>query len=165
MGFFRKKNEYAQYAGGMDPAKRVVLPQVDGKTDKNSILSREELYSASMNSRGSSGIFGQVAKDNQEAAMESNKQERTDRNAALYQKSEIYKRAWDKDGIIQYKTEYIAILQRKWGSQVQFIVAFDELTKEGYRLMAIDEGKRGSTDNWSGGVNAYFYFQKMEYVR
>ena len=70
-----------------------------------------------------------------------------------------------RTALIQYKTEYIAILQRKWGSQVQFLVVFDELTKEGYRLMAIDEGKRGNTDNLSGGVNAYFYFQKMEYVR
>jgi len=54
-----------------------------------------------------------------------------------------------------------------WGSQVQFIVAFDDLTKEGYRLMAIDEGKEGgqASGGFTGGVNAYFYFQKMEYVR
>jgi hypothetical protein len=57
-----------------------------------------------MNSRGTSGR--QVAKDNQEAAMESNKQKRTDRNAALYQKSELYKSAWDKDGITTGNRHY-----------------------------------------------------------
>ena len=39
------------------------------------------------------------------------------------------------------------------------------LTKEGYRLMAIDEGKTGTGGGLSGGVNAYFYFQKMKYVK
>jgi hypothetical protein len=37
--------------------------------------------------------------------------------------------------------ELIAILQRAFGVQVEFIIAFDDLTKEGYRLMVIDEGK------------------------
>ena len=73
---------------------------------------------------------------------------------------------WDKNGVIQYKTEYIAILQRSWGSQVEFIIAFDDLTREGYRLMAVDEGKSGgqSSGGFTGGVNAYFYFQKIKYV-
>ena len=75
------------------------------------------------------------------------------------------KAQWDKNGIVQYKDEAIAILQRRWGSQVQFIVACSQVTKEGYRLMAIDEGKEGSSGGFSGGVNAYFYFQKMDYVR
>jgi len=76
-----------------------------------------------------------------------------------------YKDQWDKNGVVQIKTESLAILQRMWGQQVQFIVACDQLSKEGYRLMAIDEGKEGSTGGFSGGVNAYFYFQKMDYVR
>ncbi len=78
-----------------------------------------------------------------------------------------YKNHWNKNGIIQFKNERIAILQRSWGSQVEFIVAYDDLTKEGYRLMAIDEGKEGgqSSGGFTGGVNAYFYFQKMEFVR
>ena len=40
------------------------------------------------------------------------------------------------------------------------------ITKEGYRLMAIDEGKtiQGGA-GFSGGLNAYYYFQKMEYVK
>jgi len=40
-----------------------------------------------------------------------------------------------------------------------------DLTKEGYRLMAQDEGKSGSSGGLSGGVDSYYYFQKMEYVR
>ena len=85
----------------------------------------------------------------------------------LRQRIEEYKPAWDKDGVIQYKTEHIAILQRTWGMQVEFIIAFDDLTKEGYRLMAIDEGKSGgdSSGGFTGGVNAYFYFQNMKYVK
>lgn len=82
-------------------------------------------------------------------------------------KHDQYKAQWDKSGIVQFKSEHVAILQRMWGSQVQFIVAYDQLTKEGYRLMAIDEGKTGgqASGGFTGGVNAYFYFQKMEFVR
>ena len=77
-----------------------------------------------------------------------------------------YKKDWNKRGIIQFKNERIAILQRAWGSQVEFIAAFDDLTNEGYRCVAHDEGKEaGSGLGATGGVNSYFYFQKMEYVR
>jgi hypothetical protein len=75
------------------------------------------------------------------------------------------KAQWKKNGIVQYKDDAIAILERRWGSQVQFIVACSQVTKEGYRLMSIDEGKEGSSGGFSGGVNAYFYFQRMDYVR
>ena len=75
------------------------------------------------------------------------------------------KAKWNKNGVIQFKDEYVAILQRTWGAQVQFIIAYSQLTHEGYRLMAIDEGKTGNTGGFGGGVNAYFYFQKMDYVR
>jgi len=80
-------------------------------------------------------------------------------------RADEYERQWDKDGVIQFKTERIAILQRTWGEQMQFIVAFDDLTKEDYRLMAIDEGKTMGGGSWTGGGNAYFYFQRMKYVR
>ena len=74
---------------------------------------------------------------------------------------------WNKNGVVQYKDDNIAILQRMWGSQVQFIVACSQVTSEGYRLVAIDEGKSGgqASGGFTGGVNAYFYFQKMDYVR
>ncbi|MGC1133866.1 MAG: hypothetical protein WA941_13655 [Nitrososphaeraceae archaeon] len=82
----------------------------------------------------------------------------------LNERAKSYKPRWDKNGIIQFKSEYICILQRKWGVQVEFIVAFEDLTREGYRLMAIDEGKTAG-DSYSGGTNSYYYFQKMEYVK
>jgi len=88
-----------------------------------------------------------------------------DLNLLLITKHDKTKEQWDKNGIVQFKDEAIAILQRKWGSQVQFIIACSQLTKEGYRLMAIDEGKEGSSGGFSGGVNAYFYFQKMDFVK
>lgn len=82
-------------------------------------------------------------------------------------KHDQFKSQWDKNGVIQFKNEHIAILQRTWGAQVQFIIAYDQLTKEGYRLMAIDEGKSGgqASGGFTGGVNAYFYFQKIDYVK
>ena len=83
----------------------------------------------------------------------------------LMQRASEYKKHWNKNGIIQFKNEQIAILKRAWGAQVEFIVAFDDITKEGYRLMAIDEGKEVSAGGISGGTGAYFYFQKMEFVR
>jgi hypothetical protein len=76
-----------------------------------------------------------------------------------------YKAEWDKNGVVQFKNNEIAILKRVWGQQVQFIVAYSQLTKEGYRLMAIDEGMEAQGSGFSGGASAYFYFQKMNFVR
>jgi len=76
-----------------------------------------------------------------------------------------YKEEWDKEGVIQFKNEKIAILQRSLGEQTEFIVAYDDLTNEGYRLMAIDEGKSVGGNSFSGGTNAYFYFQRIIYVK
>lgn len=105
------------------------------------------------------GLFGK--NEESEQAKESKKV----RLQELQNRIPQYKPMWDKNGVIQYKTEHIAILQRAWGLQVEFIIAFDDLTKEGYRLMAHDEGKEGGTGGLTGGMNSYFYFQKMEYVR
>jgi hypothetical protein len=40
---------------------------------------------------------------------------------------------------MQFKSDHVAILQRILEEQVQFIVAFDELTEVGYKLKAINE--------------------------
>ena len=98
--------------------------------------------------------------DNQEKKEEFNAQIQE-----LMQRSPEYKKHWNKNGIIQFKNERIAILKRSVGAQVEFIVAYDDLTKEGYRLMAIDEGMQAQGAGLTGGVNAFFYFQKMEFVR
>jgi hypothetical protein len=122
------------------------------------------------NGCGSALSLSSILFDNSEhvenRVVQNSELDKIERYRDLVQRVAEYKPAWDKNGVIQYKTEYIAILQRMWGSQVEFIIAFDDLTKEGYRLIAIDEGKTGgdSSDVFTGGVNSYFYFQKMKYV-
>jgi hypothetical protein len=80
----------------------------------------------------------------------------------LSERAKSYKPRWDKNGVIQFKSEYICILQRKWRSQVEFIVAFEDLTRDGYRLMAIDSAGKSSDDIVPAGTESYYYFQKME---
>ena len=106
--------------------------------------------------------MGLFSKTPEEIKAEEDKRQRLGK---LQARIKQYKPSWDKDGVIQYKTDHMAILQRKWGSQVEFIIAYDDLTKEGYRLMAHDEGKEGQQGGFSGGLNSYFYFQKIEFVR
>jgi len=103
----------------------------------------------------------QEGKKLQEEINESKKEEIQD----LINRAQIYKKDWNKDGVIQFKNERIAILKRAWGAQVEFIVAFDDITKEGYRLMAIDEGKEASSVGFTGGINSYYYFQKIDFVK
>ena len=81
------------------------------------------------------------------------------------QRHNEFKAMWQKGRVVQFKNDKIAILMRAHASQVQFIVAFDQVTREGFRLMAIDEGKEASAGGFSGGTSSYYYFQKMDYVR
>jgi hypothetical protein len=94
------------------------------------------------------GMFGK-----KDQALEQRKQ-------ALYARTEEYKAVWDKGGIIQFKNERIAILKREMGAQVEFIIAFDDITAEGYELKAIDGGKEAAATNFGGGISSYYYFQK-----
>jgi len=120
------------------------------------------------------GLFGGAEneeqkrlKDLEKFAKENAELNKKERLQELKNKIDQYKPSWDKHGVIQFKNEYIAILQRMWGQQVEFIIAFDNLTKEGYRCIAHDEGKEGgqASGGFTGGLNSYFYFQKMEFVR
>jgi hypothetical protein len=45
------------------------------------------------------------------------------------------------------------------GSQVEFIIAFEDLTKEGYELKAIETAKESSSI--SDGIDSFYYFQKF----
>jgi len=71
---------------------------------------------------------------------------------------------WHKNNVIQYKDEYMAVLRKSVGAQVEFIVAMRDLTKEGYRLMAQDEGASAGGGGITGGISSYYYFQKIEFV-
>ena len=103
------------------------------------------------------------AREQEQKNSESRKIMETTRQLGI--KGKEYKTKWNKNGIIQFKNERIAILKRAIGSQVEFIVAYDDLTKEGYRCIAHDEGKEGGGSGLTGGLNSFFYFQKMEFVR
>ena len=103
-----------------------------------------------------------VAIKNQEK--DEKKSELKGRFEEINKRTAEYKEHWDKNGVVQFKNERIAILKRAVGAQVQFIIAYDDLTKEGYRLMAIDEGKEIAGGGITGGSSAYFYFQKIDYV-
>jgi hypothetical protein len=54
------------------------------------------------------------------------------------------------------------MILRPLGAQVEFIIAFDDLTAEGYELKAIDEGESGNSESFGGGINSYYYFQKND---
>ena len=71
-------------------------------------------------------------------------------------KNEI-KKDWNKNAVIEYKNDKVAMIQRKWGDQVEFIQAFDQLTAEGY-LCTSNESYNAK---WSGRNITYFYFQKI----
>ena len=73
-----------------------------------------------------------------------------------------FKATWDKKGTVVYKNERIAILKAENGKVVQFLVAFDQVTKEGYRLMGSGVGLE-ATSSMLGGASAitYLYFQKF----
>lgn len=98
------------------------------------------------------------APTSKEKDSQNHKQLKKERYQDLRGRIERYKPMWDKDGVIQFKSDYVAILQRKFGMQVEFIIAFEDLTKEGYELKAVDEGKESS---FSSGVNSFYYFQKL----
>jgi hypothetical protein len=100
------------------------------------------------------------AEDDHKVEMKKAKMQSKKEIQDLYLRTPEYKKKWNKYGIIQFKNERIAILQRAYGAQVEFIIAFDDLTSEGYELKAIDEGKEGDTGVISGGINSYYYFQK-----
>ncbi len=71
---------------------------------------------------------------------------------------EDYKANWNKNAIIEFQNEHIALIQRKWGNQIEFIEAFDSLTKQGFVLRA-NESYSGK---FSGRNITYFYFQKAK---
>ena len=77
-----------------------------------------------------------------------------------------FKATWDKKGTVVYKNERIVILKAENGKVVQFLVAFDQVTKEGYRLMGSGIGLDVSS-SLAGGFGGtsnitYLYFQKMK---
>ena len=72
------------------------------------------------------------------------------------------KSRFEKHGTVIYKDEYCAIVKKI--DDLSFIMAFSDLTREGYRLMAQDEGGQFHLGIASVGAGSYYFFQKIEYV-
>ena len=88
--------------------------------------------------------------------------ERFTKNPSNDELDEEYKKNWRKHHVIEFKNERIAILHNLPKLRVQFIRAFDDLTKEGYRLVASRQlDMSHNYDTWIG----YFYFQKIDFVK
>ena len=69
---------------------------------------------------------------------------------------------FEKYATIKYKDEYCAIVKKI--DDISFIKAFSDLTREGYRLMAQDEGGQFHLGIASVGAGSYYFFQKVEYI-
>jgi len=76
------------------------------------------------------------------------------------------KNKYQKYGVVKYKDEYCAILEKISGERTEllFIKEFSKLTQEGYRMMAQDEGGSFHLGLESVGTNSFYFFQKIEYV-
>ena len=76
------------------------------------------------------------------------------------------KKNFRERGPIKYQDEYCAIVSRLGGKngELVFAHAFSKLTKEGYRLMAQDEGSSLNLGIGSAGLNSFYFFQKIEYI-
>ena len=79
---------------------------------------------------------------------------------------DLYKSEWDKKNVVQFKNERIAILKNEHNKQVQFIVAFDQILKEGYVLIGTadsqDSSGFASKSLGGGAASVMFYFQKAK---
>jgi hypothetical protein len=78
----------------------------------------------------------------------------------LTRRSEAAKSNWNKSGVYVWKSTNTAVLQKVTGRQVQFYLAFEDLTQQGFVLKAQDEGREGSSGGFSGGMNSFYFFQK-----
>lgn len=97
--------------------------------------------------------------NNKDIDAQDQKQLKKVRYQNLKTRVERYKCMWNKDSVVQFKSDSIAILQRKPASQVEFIIAFEDLTKQGYELKVIDTGKE--TSSFSYSVDSFYYFQRF----
>lgn len=103
--------------------------------------------------------YGKFKKGNRAEASEV-KESLQEEDIELTKQVPEFKKFWNKNGVIQFKNDKIAILKRQLGKQVEFIIAYDDLTTNHYELKAIDEGKEGG-EGITGGISSYYYFQRF----
>ena len=116
--------------------------------------------------------FEKAKKEAEEAAQPHNDTQQSNKvmtaaqlKALIDTEQNLYKFQWDKKNVVQFKNERIAILKASTEKFERFHVAFDQVTKEGYRLMGSGKGL-DSVSQWTGlagTANAtYLYFQRMK---
>ena len=117
--------------------------------------------------------FEKAKKEAEEAAQPHNDTQQSNKvmtaaqlKALVDTEQNLYKFQWDKKNVVQFKNERIAILKNEQNKQVQFIVAFDQVLKEGYVLIGTADSQDASSNimkGMGGGSNSVmFYFQKAK---
>ena len=117
--------------------------------------------------------FEKAKKEAEEAAQPHNDTQQSNKvmtaaqlKALIDTEQNLYKFQWDKKNVVQFKNERIAILKNEQNKQVQFIVAFDQVLKEGYVLIgtADSQDSSGLASKSFGGsaASVMFYFQKAK---
>jgi len=111
----------------------------------------------------------QYKKEHKEEIDILNKEDKSKQKILDKQQSEEMEKRYDKiktqfhkHETVMYKDEYCAIVKKI--EDLTFIKAFSDLTREGYRLMAQDEGGQFHLGIASVGAGSYYFFQKIEYV-
>ena len=69
-----------------------------------------------------------------------------------------YKSEWQKHDVVQFKNENIAILEFKNDKKVQFIVALDQLTKEGYTFA----GGGANVQTFKNNLSTHLFYQRIK---
>jgi len=81
----------------------------------------------------------------------------------LKKDTKFIKKILQSKGVIYLKTEAIAVLVRKKGNEAEFFESFDSITKEGYKMMLLEE-----IMDPIPGLNvklAYvYYFQNVKFI-
>ena len=117
--------------------------------------------------------FEKAKKEAEEAAQPHNDTQESNKvmtaaqlKALVDTEQNLYKFQWDKKNVVQFKNERIAILKNEQNKQVQFIVAFDQILKEGYVLIGTADGQDSTgmaAKAMGGGATSHmFYFQKAK---
>ena len=75
------------------------------------------------------------------------------------------KKLWKNKEIVQLKTDAIAVLFKKRGYEDEFFTEFDNLTKEGYRMMLMEPVKALDAGPLDIQIGNYYFFQKGSLIK
>ena len=79
--------------------------------------------------------------------------------------AKFFKKMWRPESIVPFKTDAVAIPLFRKGKEEEFFVEFDNLTKEGYKLMANEEVKALEIGHFGIDLGTLFLFQKLKYIK